>query len=662
MSASATDLDEVTVVGHRLNLVGEAITASQGSVGQTEIAGRPILRSGDLLEFVPGLVGTQHSGSGKANQYFLRGFNLDHGTDFATFVDAMPVNMRTHGHGQGYTDLNFLIPETVEELSYRKGVYYADVGDFSSAGSARFQLASRVDQGLAEVTVGENGYARGVAVDSVDVTGGSILYAAELQAYDGPWTDVDEDVSKANILLKYSSDIAGGTGSISLLGYDNSWNSPDQIPQRAVEQGLIDPLGSLDTTLGGESSRYSLSAGWTGDAFGGLLEVQAYAIDYEMSLFSNFTYLLDDPVDGDQFQQRDQRQIYGFAVSQQWDYGRSRWRAGAEGRLDDIDQVGLFRTSRRQLTSTVRDDAVEEGSLGIHLANEFRFNDSLRTYVGVRHDRYEFDVDAHSLPVNSGSADDSATSLKGSLVYKPSEALELYASAGQGFHSNDARGTTIHVDPNSGESVDPVDPLVRSEGYELGARLYFSDRLHATAALWQLGLDSELLFVGDAGTTEVSRPSRRDGIEFGLYWFGNRNIQGDIEASYTDARFTDAGDEEIPGAIPFVLSASVTGRIDGGALDGVFSTLRLRHFGPYPLIEDSSVESDGSTLVNARVGKDWQRFGLYLDIFNLLDSDDHDIDYFYASRLPGETAEGVEDIHYHAFEPRSVRLSVRYRF
>ena len=666
VETDAVRLDTITVIGRRQSLVGEAISASEGSVSQSEIAARPFLRSGDLLEFVPGLVATQHSGSGKANQYFLRGFNLDHGTDFATFVDGMPVNMRTHGHGQGYTDLNFLIPEAVEELQYRKGTYYADVGDFSSAGSARFRIADRLTEGVAEIAVGEEGHLRGVVVDSIETgKSGTFLFGTEVQRNDGPWTNIDEDVRKFNGLLKYSMDIGGGRGGITLLGYDNKWNSPDQIPQRTVNQGLIDELGSLDITLGGQSSRTSLSANWRGPAFGGDFSASAYAIDSELSLFSNFTYFLDDPDNGDQFRQVDERRIYGFTLSQQWDVGRSRWRVGAEGRFDDIYTVGLFKTRARQPLSTVREDGVDEGSLGVFVANEFRFNEQWRGYAGVRHDRYEFDVDARSLPVNAGQADDNATSVKASLAWKPSAAMEFYGSYGQGFHSNDARGTTIRIDPVSGDPLAPVDPLVDSEGYELGTRLYFSDRVHATAAVWRLDLDSELLFVGDAGTTEATRPSRRDGVEVGVYWFGNRYFEGDIEASYTRSELTDddpAGNE-IPGSIPLVVSAGLTGKLDSGRLlKGVYGTLRVRHFGKYPLIEDDSVRSDGSTIVNLRVGKEWANVGLHLDVLNLLDSDDHDIDYFYGSRLAGEPDDGVEDIHFHPFEPRALRLSLSWKF
>lgn len=653
-------LDRIDVTGRRANLVGDAITASEGSVGREELESRPLARSGDLLEFVPGLVATQHSGSGKANQYFLRGFNLDHGTDFATYVDGMPVNLRTHGHGQGWTDLNFLIPETVAELDYRKGPYHAEAGDFSATGMARFRLLDRVERGDAQLTAGEYGYGRGVLVDSIYIGEGAFLYGLEREVFDGPWRDIDEDVDKTNAVLRFALPAGDGHAHLTLMGYDNTWNSADQIPQRAVDSGLISEFGSLDTTVGGESSRYSLSGGWDGALFGGEFAASAYAIDSELDLFSNFTYFLDDPDNGDQFEQVDERRITGFDVTQQWQQGRSRWRIGAQGRRDDIDDVGLFRTQARERLSTVRQDRVDERSLGLHAAHEFDFSPTWRSYLGVRRDEYDFDVDARSLAANSGQASDGITSLKASLAWIATESLELYASAGQGFHSNDARGTTLRIDPVSGDAAEPVDPLVRSEGAELGARFYLSERWHATLAGWQLDIDSELLFVGDAGNTEASRPSRREGAELGLYWFPSDGITADIEASWTDARFRDDDPtgRDIPGAIPFVVSAGVSARPGNGWV----ASARVRHFGPYPLIEDGSVESDGSTLVNLRAGYEWERVSLYLDMFNALDSSDHDIDYFYASRLPGENDAGVEDLHFHVFQPRNLRLSMRLRF
>lgn len=658
-SADAATLDRVVVVGRRMSLVGEAVSASEGTIGPAEIEARPLLRTGDLLEFVPGLVATQHSGSGKANQYFLRGFNLDHGTDFATFVDGLPVNMRTHGHGHGWTDLNFLIPEAVAEITYRKGPYYADVGDFASAGSARFRIGDRVDHGEVAIGIGEDGYARGVVIDSFDAGLGSVLYAAELQRYDGPWDDIDEDVRKRSALLRYSAPTANGRWHLMGMAYRNRWNSADQIPARAVEQGLISQYGSLDTTVGGDASRESLSAGWNGAALGGRLEVHAYAIRSALDLWSNFTYFLDDPDNGDQFQQIDERTLYGFGASQQWNRGADRWRVGVEGQYDDIDRVALLRTSQRQFVSTVRDDAVQEGSLGVFAAHEARFGTRWRTYLGVRRDEYDFDVDS-ALPINSGETRAGITSYKASVAFAPSARTEWYASAGTGFHSNDARGTTIRIDPVSGEPVTRVDPLVESIGAELGARLFSSQRFQATVALWALRLDSELVFVGDAGTTEASRPSQRRGIELGAHWFGGERYTGHFEVSYSDARYRDddpAG-PEVPGSIPLVVSAGIAGRYTNGWRVNA----QLRHFGPYPLIEDGSVESDGSTIVNLRVGREWSSFGAFIDVLNVFDSLDHDVDYFYASRLQGEPEDGIDDIHYHVFPPRTVRLSIQYRF
>ena len=387
------------------------------------------------------------------------------------------------------------------------------------------------------------------------------------------------------------------------------------------------------------------------------MEANAYAIDYSLNLWSDSTYFLDNPIQGDQFEQIYRRRIYGFNLSQQWESGR--WRVGAEGRYDDIGKVGLFHTYKREITGSVRDDSVGEGSVGVFAANEFRLNDKLRTYVGIRHDEYQFSVDS-SLAANSGNASASKTSYKASVIYRPLQPLEWYANYGTGFHSNDARGTKITVDPNTGDTVHKVTPLVGSRGAEIGSRLFFSDRLQATLALWTLSLQSELLFTGDGGTTEPSRPTKRDGAEFALSWFQNKNLTADFEASYSKAKFTDFNPvgSQVPGSIPLVLSADVVAKSDSGWL----ASARLRHFGRYPLIKDDSVRAKGSTLVNLRVGREWSRHGVFLDVLNLLDSRDHDIDYYFASRLQGEPAEGFNDIHHHVFEPRSLRLSLRYGF
>ncbi len=656
---TARDLDRVVVLGRRQDLLGVATSASEGVLGLQEIERRPRLRSGDLAEYVPGVAATQHSGSGKANQYFLRGFNLDHGTDFAQFIEAMPVNMRTHGHGHGYSDLNFLIPELVQSIGFRKGPYHADIGDFSSAGTARYELADGVDRSLLQLEAGTDDYARALAIGSAELGAARVTWGGELQRFDGPWEDVDEDVDKANLMLRVSAPLGSGRGHLLGLYYDNTWNAPDQIPSRAVAQGLIDAFGSIDTRLGGDSSRTSLSGGWQGDLAGGRFEASAYLVDYDLALWSNFTYLLDDPVDGDQFVQFDERRVSGFELRQAWNGDRWQLRVGAEGRRDDIARVGLSHTRERQFLEPIRNDRVDERSLGLWADGDWHFTDALRARIGLRRDDYDFEVDALQ-PENSGRADDAITSWKGSLAWRVAAPLELYASWGQGLHSNDARGTTIQVDPVSGDPVVPVTPLVRSEGSELGLRWFEDRRFSATLALWQLDLDSELLFVGDAGNTEATRPSERRGVELTAYWFAHPLWQFELEAAHTHARFSDddpAGDH-IPGAVPVVVSAGWT----ADWRDGWHSSLRLRHLGDYPLVEDDSRRSDGSTLVNLAVGKRWADWGVELDVLNLFDSDDHDIDYWYASRLPGEPVDGIEDLHFHPAEPRTVRLKLLRRF
>jgi outer membrane receptor protein involved in Fe transport len=665
---SNPELEEIEVTGRKLNLVGEASSASQGLISRQEIELRPLLRTGDILELVPGMVVTQHSGTGKANQYYLRGFNLDHGTDFATYVDGMPVNMRTSGHGQGYTDLSFVIPEAVESLAYKKGPYYADVGDFSSAGSAQMNTAVSVENSLLEVGAGENGFYRAVLLDSAALGAGTGTYALELNSYDGPWSDIKEDVQKVNALLKYGWDLGESDVALSFMAYDNQWNSADQVPLRAVSSGLIDELGSIDDSLGGESSRYSLSASWRGPAW----DTTVYAIRYRLKLWSNFTYFLDDEENGDQFEQKDDRWLYGGRTSYSQEMtlaGLSMVnRIGAEFRYDDIEEVGLYKTRGRERLGPVRSDAVDEWNIGVYAENQVTWSERVRSIIGLRYDYFDFDVNSRvernihdvDLQANSGQAHDDKFALKGSLIYTFNSQWETYLSAGQGLHSNDARGTVAAVDPGDGASVEPVDPLVDSFGYEVGLRGFWSDRLNTSVALWSLQLDSELLFVGDAGNTEASRESERQGVELTAYYRLTDNWTLDMEYAYTDAKFTDSSTEgnHIPGSIEQVVQTGISADFS----NGWFGSLRLRYFGERPLIEDGSVTSDDSTVVNLRAGYRTSRWTLKMDLLNVFDSNDHDIDYYYASRLPGEDSGGVEDIHYHVLEPRTVRFYASYHF
>ena len=652
--------DEILVLGRWDNPFGLTSSASQGVVGAAELDARPRMRTGEVLEAVPGLIVTQHSGTGKSNQMFLRGFNLDHGTDFATWVDGMPVNLPTHGHGQGYTDLNFLIPELVERLEYRKGAYYAEVSDFSSAGAAYLTTYERLPEGIVKGGLGEDGYASVLVADSASAGGGDFLYAVQTHRYDGPWVDVNEDLQRNNLLLRYSSRGDDSAWNVALMGYDAQWNAADQIPRRVVESGALSPLGSIDPTLGGETSRYSASGAWNAAVGAGRVSLNAYAIDYDLSLYSNFTYLLDDPVDGDQFEQLDERTVTGGEISYVFGEERgTRHTFGAMLRHDDIGAVGLFHTAARERLSTVRADSVEELSVGFYYSADTRLTDRLRATLGVRADRYDFDV-ASDLPENSGEAADTSFAPKANLIYAVRDGTELYVSAGKGFHSNDARGTTITVDPATGDPAERVTPLVDSHAFEVGFRTFVESKLNVSAALWLLELDSELLFIGDAGNTEASRPSRRYGVELPLYYRLNDRLTFDVELALTHSEFTefDPAGDEIPGSIDEVLAAGFTLQNP----QGFYGTARLRYFGPRPLVEDASIESDASTVMNLSFGFKRASYDLRVDVLNAFDSEDDDITYWYASRLPGEPAEGVDDLHFHPLEPLNVRLYMTWKF
>ena len=654
-------LETVTVYGRQMDLLGTSISAAEGVIGSADIENRPVLRTGEILEFVPGMVVTQHSGSGKANQYFLRGFNLDHGTDFATSVDAMPINMRSHGHGQGYTDLNFIIPELIQDIVYRKGPYYSEIGDFSGAGAAQFSLKNALDKNALSITAGEYDYQRLYTAAQMDVAAGQLVLGVETQTYAGPWTDIDEDVEKTNLLLRYSSRIAGGDFSMTAMGYRNRWNSADQIPQRAVDQGVIDALGSLDTNVGGDSSRYSVSSQWKNQHW----SVSGYLVDSDLNLFSNFTYFLDDPINGDEFEQVDDRQLMGGEIVRHWQAnvaGKSvANKVGLQVRHDAIDEVGLYKTRARERISATRVDAIDETSLALFAQSDIQLSEKLRAHLGLRHDYLTVDVQS-DLTQNSGAASDGMTNLKGGLSYSINDQFETYFNIGQGFHSNDARGATIVVDPVSGELTDPVDLLSRSQGAEVGAKLFDSKHYSISTSLWYLESDSELLFVGDAGNTEASRASERSGIEVASYFWFAQGWSIDTELAWTRSRFIGNEMEEgkyVDGSLPFVASAGIS---YAPATTGFHGALRYRHFAARVLDSFNQQKADATQVVNLGLGYRWQQWSVGVDILNLFDSTDHDIDYFYASRLSGEAEEGVEDLHFHPVEPRSVRLRLQATF
>ena len=624
LAVRAQEVEAISVWGRRANDLGRATSASEGRVSYSDFAVRPLLRPGELIEAVPGLAATQHSGAGKANQYFLRGFNLDHGTDLAASLDGVPLNLPTHGHGQGYLDLNILTPEFVHDIAFKKGPYAAENGDFATAGAVAFETADHLHGDGLQAWVGENGYYRGVGSKALNQ---NLLLAADLSTSRGAWTTA-ENLRKINLLGRA---LVGGW-SITALAYDARWNATDQIPLRAVEAGTLGRLDAVDPTDGGTTSRYILSARRR-DLLHGLdtvVYVQRYTLD--------LTYFLDDPVHGDQFEQVDRRWVYGGSVIKRWSLGDG-WsaRTGASLRVDDIGRVGLYHTTARVRRETVRQDAVTEWSAATWGEASRRFG-KLDATLGLRADAMGADVQ------DKGRVSDLLVSPKLALAWRASKTFELYADAGRGFHSNDARGAIAGA------------PLLSpTDGAELGLR-WKARGLTVTAAAWALRVASELVYAGDSGFTEASGETRRRGLELLADWRPTARLSLTGSYAATHARF--ANGDRIPNAVDSVLSAGAVWKLTGA------STLSLtwRRLGSAPLIEDDSVRSRASGLVNALLTHDLGKASLMIEVLNVTNSKADDIAYFYASRLPGEPAAGVDDVHFHPVEPRAVRAGVRINF
>jgi len=666
----SSGLSEVVVLGRADSLIGIADSASEGNIGQAQLEMRPIIRPGEVLETVPGMIVSQHSGEGKANQYYLRGFNLDHGTDFLTQIDGVPVNLVSHAHGQGWTDTNFLIPELVRTIAYQKGVYYAENGDLSSAGAANIHYVNDLSTTLVKLEGGSFSYLRALLASSTKVGGGNLLYALEGNYNDGPWQHGNH-YHRTNAVLRYSQEHDLSGWSLTFMGYKGEWNATDQIALRAVDSGLIDRFGSLDPTDGGTSQRYSLAGEWHRQGASSTTKFLAYAYYYDLDLYSNFTYFLVNPERGDQFEQPDKRWVSGLKLSHSISHSLGRAASfstfGLQVRNDSIHN-GLFLTEARERYDVVRDDSVRETSVGAYFSNRTSWTDWFRSNIGMRLDEFRFDVTHSNRPENSGARTAGLVSPKVSLVFGPWARSEIYVGGGFGFHSNDARGVNTIVDPATGlrvdaqgEPVKPAKPLVRTKGVEAGVRTNWLPNLQSTATVWLLDLDSELVFAGDAGTTEVSRPSRRYGLELANYYSPTPwlTLDGDVSLSHT--RFTESAPEGpyVPGSVVSVIAAGATVH----DLHGFFGGVRLRYFGPRALIEDNSVKSRSTSLVSLDAGYDINdQWRVQAEVFNVLDSKSSAIDYYYTSRLPGEPLEGANDIHFHPIEPISFRIGATARF
>ncbi|MDB5477319.1 MAG: TonB-dependent receptor [Phenylobacterium sp.] len=657
--ADAKVVSEVVVTASTQDVIGQATTSSEGMVTKQELELRPVYRVGQLLETVPGLVVTVHSGEGKANQYLLRGFNLDHGTDLATFVGGMPVNERTHAHGQGYTDLNFLMPELASGVRFTKGPYYADAGDFSSVGSVHMGFVEDLPAQMA-ASAGTVGDQRLFAGTTFKLPGDArLIVAGEGVHLDGPW-DHPDNLRKFNGALRLVQGDAANGLAVTALYYRGQWNATTDQPLRAIQAGLIGRFGTLDPSDGGQAERFSLSAEYAREEVGpGRLAADAYVIRNELTLFNDFTHVLDDPIHGDQHAQNDRRVTAGGEVAYHLDGTVAGQRVesvfGLQGRYDRI-YVDARHTQQRRDLETLLADRVAEWNLSAYGQATVHFGDYVRAALGLRADRFQ--GDDHNL-TGGLSAKEGATLMqpKASLIIGPWARTELYVSAGRGFHSNDVRAGTL---ADVGVIARPPF-LVKSTGYEVGVRTSAIPHVQAAATLFQMEFASELTYNADAGQTEAGRPGRRTGLEVTAQYRPFRWIELNANVAVSRARYTDgdpAGDH-IEDAPALVASAGVL--LDN--LGPWFGALEVRDLGAHALLPDNSRRSQGYREVNLNLGyRITPKLKVQVDVFNLFDSHDDAADYVYVDRLPGEAAAGVEDLHIHPLEPRSARIAITARF
>ncbi|MDP9123172.1 MAG: TonB-dependent receptor [Pseudomonadota bacterium] len=669
-------VQSVEVKGHYDNAVGTSDAASQGTISGERLTDLPLLRPGEVLQTIPGMVVAQHSGDGKANQYFLRGYNLDHGTDFSTSIDGVPVNMPANAHGQGYTDLNFLIPELVSKIEYRKGPYFAENGDFSSAGSAKIKYVDGLDQGLLDITAGGGGYRRlllagsrplGAAPAPAGTPGQRVLGAVELETDDGPWT-TPERFRKFNGLVRLSDGTAAQGWSVDGAGYASHWTSTDQVPLELIRSGQLGRYSALDPTDGGKSARAIVSGEWHQRDAAGYTSVAAYAQHYELTLWSDFTFFELRPATGDQFKQSESRNFFGGQLVHGWDHrlfgADSVTEAGLQVRHDHID-VGLYNTQARVVFKTVSNDRVGETEAGAYVQNTTNWLPWLRSLAGLRADRVDMRVDALEIPANSGRGSGNKVSPKLSLIFGPWKQTELFANAGRGFHSNDARGVIDKVDSTTGAPASAVPALVGSKGEELGLRTQYIPGLQTSLAFWRLDSDSELVYNTNSsiGSTEASGASKRHGIELNNHVVVGDWLLVDADMAWTHARYADNNVNGEEGN--FIANAVSRVGLLGITLPrlGPWSAgLVTRFIGSYPLSQDGKLTTPGAIVSNLQVKRDLAPgCAVSVDVLNLFNRRFYDMAYEQDYRVSPTSPVVPGGVTVHPGELREFRVSLNFR-
>jgi outer membrane receptor protein involved in Fe transport len=664
--ASSDALQEVVVSAERLKLIGIATTASEGVVVNDELALAPAYRPGQLLETVPGLDVTSHSGEGKANQYLMRGYNLDHGTDLAVYVDDMPVNEPTHAHGQGYADVNFMIPELATNIRYSKGTYYASEGDFASVGAVHLNYLDAIDDQMA-LTAGTLGFQRVFGAGSQAVGEGRLLGALELQHYDGPWDNPD-DQRKVNAVLRYSSGDDRAGYSVTGMFYHGLWNSTTDQPMRAIDAGLISRFGSLDPSDGGEAQRASLSARFFDMTGGGQLSANAYLINNQLTLWNDFTHFLIDPVNGDQEAQHENRITVGgganFSRTDEVLDVRNDWWVGVSSRFDFNDVSRVPTRGRVELPASAdplnvfESDRVHLRDVAAYVQATTHWQPWLRTVLGLREDG----IQGSDTGTNPGNANASLFQPKASVILTPLATTEFYLSAGRGFHSDDLRG----VNQAAAAGVPGAPLIARQDGEEIGLRQQVGRRFALTLALFNLDAQSETTYDPDVGQDTAGPASRRRGFEVNATYQAAAWLELYGSYSADHARFKTPFDdgtghvgEYLPNA-PFATGSFAAYVKDLGPWSG---GLQYRYLGAYPLSSDDAVRGSGYGEWNGDIRYALEGgWKLALGVYNITNKRANAIEFWYVDRLAGEPAAGVADVHIHPLEPTSARLTIAKTF
>ena len=682
-------VSQVVVTASRLNLLGSAETASQGSITQQELDLRPAFRVGQLLETVPGLVVTIHSGEGKANQYLARGFNLDHGTDLANFVDGMPVNRPTNTHGQGYSDLNFLMPQLLAGLDYTKGPYYASAGDFGAVASVHMHLLDTLPNqvSLSAGTLGDqDAFVGGTHALGAD---DRLLAAIDYGHLDGPW-DPPENFHKINAALRYSHGTPVDGYSLTALYYHSRGLLTTDQPVAALQQDLIGRYGTLDPSDASRSERFSVSADFDRRGSNWQFTSNAYYIESHMTLWNDFTHYLDDPVNGDQEQQDETRTTWGgsaaYKLSLRLGSIQTNTSLGLQGRYDDAyvdrrhthQQVALDYCNIEQANGSVLNyaavggacnaDRVHLGDLGPYLENTTHWSSWLKTVVGLREEYYA--ADDHSLISGfQGSTSETLFQPKGSLVLGPFDKTELYVSAGRGFHSDDVRGVfgTVSIEGVPG-TAGRTPLLAPATGEEIGLRSDIIPKVSAQLAVFQEDFDSELAYDADAGQDSASAPSRRQGVEVSAQYRPFRWVEFNTDLAVSKARYRGGAATlaafDLDG--PYVANAPAFIGSFGMIVNNLglwYGGLQWRELGGYPISDgEASPEDRGYSEFNADVGYHYNdHLTFEVSVFNLTNTHDNAAAYDYSYRLtptsPVETGPT-----FHPLEPISARFSVTATF